>query len=229
MTNNTPREDRYRAKVDVKGPDECWPWKAGRNRLGYGTFRGDDGEQLAHRYGYKLANGPIPKGLSVCHHCDNPECQNPRHWFLGTHSDNMGDMAAKGRWRPGEIHGSRNGNAKLSESDIPTIVSRYQSGESQAAIAADYNIDQTAISKLLRGAGWTHTGIAPTSEPKRRATGSRNPRTKLTPAAVLDIRARYAAGGISQRELGEEYGVPQTAISAVVLGKTHTTIKPLSS
>lgn len=43
------------------------------------------------------------------------------------------------------------------------------------------------------------------------------PRT-LTPEAVRDIRARYNAGGITQRELGLEYGVAQSAISYAIRG-----------
>jgi len=40
---------------------------------------------------------------------------------------------------------------------------------------------------------------------------------KLTDANVLEIRKLYAAGGISQRKLGERFGVAQTNISLIVL------------
>jgi hypothetical protein len=48
--------------------------------------------------------------------------------------------------------------------------------------------------------------------------GEDSPAAKVTTEAVLQIRARYAAGGISQRELGEEYGIGQTHVGRIVRG-----------
>lgn len=46
----------------------------------------------------------------------------------------------------------------------------------------------------------------------------KNPRAILSVEAVRDIRRRYAEGGISQRQLANEYGVVQVQISRVVRG-----------
>ena len=50
--------------------------------------------------------------------------------------------------------------------------------------------------------------------------GEGNGRAKLTDAQVVEIRERYAAGGISQKALADEYGVTFSLISLIVLGKT---------
>ena len=49
--------------------------------------------------------------------------------------------------------------------------------------------------------------------------GESNTNAKLTEAQVREIRERYAAGGILQRELAQEYGVSRKAISLVVTNK----------
>ncbi|WP_201776406.1 hypothetical protein [Streptacidiphilus carbonis] len=52
-------------------------------------------------------------------------------------------------------------------------------------------------------------------------TGADHANAKLTAEQVAEVRRRYAAGGVSQQALGDEYGVHQATISAVVLRQTH--------
>jgi len=112
--------ERFWPKVDVREPDECWPWTASRTPFGYGQIsKGGKhaGMVHTHRVCWELVNGPIPEGLWVLHSCDNPPCCNPSHFFLGTHIDNMRDCAAKGR----APRGSARPNAKLSEAIVAAI------------------------------------------------------------------------------------------------------------
>lgn len=71
----------------------------------------------AHRLAYELANGPIQKGMLVCHHCGVRSCINPHHLFLGSHEENMKDMVKKLRSGFGERHSG----SKLKASQILEI------------------------------------------------------------------------------------------------------------
>lgn len=86
--------EKFWAKVDRRGPDECWPWLGCLSTMGYGRA-GKKG--YAHRLAWRLMRGPIPAGHYVLHRCDNPPCCNPSHLFLGDAAANARDMAAKGR------------------------------------------------------------------------------------------------------------------------------------
>ena len=90
-----PFEVRFWAKVEKRGPNECWPWRAKRQMRGgdYGHFE----SKLAHRIAFELHYGIAPGNKCVCHSCDNPPCCNPAHLWLGTRKENMDDMRRKGR------------------------------------------------------------------------------------------------------------------------------------
>lgn len=84
----------------VKKGDGCWLWCGTRSTRGYGQFTILRKPSAAHRVAWELVRGPIPEGVDVCHHCDNPPCVNPDHLFIGTRSDNMRDAVRKGRLVP---------------------------------------------------------------------------------------------------------------------------------
>lgn len=90
---------RFWGRVDKT--DGCWVW-TGRpySERGYGRFVFAGRNVRVHRFSYEVHFGPIPIGMFVCHHCDNPLCVRPDHLFCGSNSDNMLDAIRKGRAKP---------------------------------------------------------------------------------------------------------------------------------
>lgn len=157
-----PRKRRGRPTVSpeirfwrfIEKTDGCWLWTGNHDTAGYGRFWFDANTRVpAHRVSYEFHYGPIPEGLFVCHHCDNPPCVNPAHLFLGTAQDNVSDMCAKGRNVP--LAGSSSGRAKLTEQDVIEIRALFADGVSAQNIADKFHISADYVPRLAR-AGWQH-------------------------------------------------------------------------
>lgn len=91
----TPDTEHFWRRVDTSA--DCSLWTGPVNRGGYGVYNHLGERCLAHRAAWILTFGPIPDGMGVLHHCDNPPCVRPDHLFIGTQADNARDMNAKGR------------------------------------------------------------------------------------------------------------------------------------
>jgi len=151
--------DRIEEKIERITESGCWIWMAGRRRRGYGAVSVNAGFKQnrtlpAHRVVWELYNNKkIPAGMCACHTCDIPECVNPHHIFIGTKGDNTADMIRKKRgiWVGGEAHYATN----LSSENVQDIRVRYAAGGIlQRELAAEYGLDQSAISDIVRGESW---------------------------------------------------------------------------
>jgi hypothetical protein len=149
---------RYAKKVRWT-PEGCLVWTGAKNSANdYGEIKTSrkDGPRRnirVHRRAYEEDRGPIPKGLLVCHRCDNSLCVNPDHLFLGTDADNSADKVAKGR----QARGVTQGQAKLTEEDVHAIRARYALGDiSQRDLAAIFGVSQTLVRLIVNRKIWTH-------------------------------------------------------------------------
>jgi len=133
----------------------CLEWQCSRVQDGYGQVRFEGKDIGAHRLSWLLNKGPIPKGLKVCHHCDNPPCVNPDHLFLGTDKDNSHDALEKGRLKP--MRGSENGYSILTEEQVTEARQRWIPYKFPAwKLAKEYGISAGQMERILRREAWPH-------------------------------------------------------------------------
>lgn len=157
-----PLAERFWNKVDQsRGPDACWPWQGTRLALpdfDYGVLSLHGKNVRAHRVSYMLAYGAIPDDIFVLHSCDVPHCVNPAHLFLGTPLDNMQDKVAKHR----HTHGEHSHFAKLTESEVLTIIEQLQHDSSKgrhSRIAKQYGVRPRTISAIEHRRAWKHLTV----------------------------------------------------------------------
>lgn len=150
--------------------DACWPWTGAKRSgaQGYGNFKIQSYVSVrAHRLSYALYYGHSPGALLVCHKCDNPVCVNPAHLFLGTVQDNSDDMKRKGRGAKRDQRGELNGAAKLTAADVCKVRELIAAGQTNIAIAAQFGVTHSLISRIRRGRAWGEAAIHAPYEHRR--------------------------------------------------------------
>lgn len=145
------------SKVDVRGEQECWPWKGTQTKSGYGRTWINDVGYYAHRVIFNLANpgqielkAPANKRATgfLMHICDNRICCNPAHLRVASIKVNNLDCLQKGRKKlpMGENHH----RSVFSDVEIQQALEMRQSGHSARQIAMKLNKKRATIESLLR-------------------------------------------------------------------------------
>lgn len=141
----------------VKKGRGCWEWQGSCNNTGYGTVAWHGTVYTAHRVAAWLegivSSPSSPKSSKdaqhVLHKCDNRKCCNPKHFFLGSYSDNQKDAYAKRR--RSQPKGEHHANAKLTNRQATAIRKQYSEGIPQTKLASAYGVSQHAVSLIVRG------------------------------------------------------------------------------
>lgn len=202
---------RYWKYVIVK--DGCWGWNGSKSK-GYGQLSVGRGVSPAkiHRVSWFIHYGNISKGLSVCHKCDNPECSNPEHLFLGTQRDNIADAFKKGRIQ-NYTHGlgEKNNVAKLTMKQVKEIRKEFAKGAMLAELSNKYQ--NTNIIRIVRNKSYFDPDFKPIN-------GNKKPRpflrklTKKTIKYIMD-------SSLSSRKVAKKLGVSKTLILSARKGDLY--------
>lgn len=154
----SPLARRFWKRVNKRGPipkhmphlGHCWVWTGYVDKDGYGRIKAR--VRLAHRLSFALTHGDIPKGLAICHACDNRRCVRPSHLFKGSMMQNAIDRASKGR----SAVGTRYPQAKLNPGKIKAIRRDINLGLSDRKIASLYGVGKTTIGLVRNHKLWKH-------------------------------------------------------------------------
>lgn len=112
----------------------CWIWQGPVYGSGYGAAS----KELAHRWAYERARGPIPQGLTIDHLCCVPLCVNPDHLEVVTMAENC-------RRRP---------TNKLTADDVATMRRLGEEGNAQTTLAKRFGVTQSHVSRILSNDVW---------------------------------------------------------------------------
>lgn len=117
----------------------CWNWLLAVSHNGYGTMKVKGKSFRAMRYYYELHREKIPEGKVLDHLCSNVVCVNPDHLEIVTVAENT----------------QRGKSAKLNRSIIGRIIDYYKKNNlTQAEIGLLFGIDQSQVSRIIRGIAW---------------------------------------------------------------------------
>lgn len=169
----TPVMERFWRKVTLEGAwprdlslGRCYEWTAA-TREGYGVFHPVKGKTVAaHRF--ILENDlkrPLLPGMFACHRCDNRACVRRSHLYEGTPQDNVRDMVERGRQK----RGANDSGAKLLDPQVVAIRERAAAGEKNRDLAAEYGVQESTISLIVKGKRWAHLGGPRTHKYRTRA------------------------------------------------------------
>lgn len=145
---------RLWSKIEVRGPDECWSWKAGLHSFGYGQFWVNSilRSPGAHHVIALLSYGPAPSGMQALHSCDNPSCCNPAHIRWGTPGDNMADRDERGR----NAHGERQHLARLTADLVRQMRAVHATGVGTPELGRRFGVHTSTAHAAVTRKTWRH-------------------------------------------------------------------------
>ncbi len=145
------RIKKFISKIIIDSSSECWIWIGSKSASGYGVFFDEGRLYGAHVYSWRLHNGiDIPKGMYICHTCDNKACVNPSHLFLGTPSDNISNREERIKYDKRTSSVVKLNFEKANEIRLLNATGKW----TRKALANEYGVSTSTIKNIVLGHKW---------------------------------------------------------------------------
>lgn len=130
----------------------CVGFRGHHDKDGYPKFAFAGRQRPASHAALACVGITVAEGMQANHHCDNRQCVNPEHLFLGSQDDNVKDMMAKGRHAQGERHSI----SKLTEEAVRDIRANCIRRGDPKLYAAKYGVKIGAVWAARNRQNWKH-------------------------------------------------------------------------
>ena len=220
----------------IASDESCWSWNgsvvSGSPR--FNPYKSGLSPQ-AIRTAYILTFGEIPKGKRVRHTCSNSLCVNPKHLVLSSEledrfcskvdkSPGFGLNGDCWEWRG---HITQAGYGWFALSHRKGIAAHRFALQLATGIEQPEEIFACHHCNNRKCCRPSHLFWGTATDNQRDMTnkgrhrwGEKNGQAKLTEEQVIEIKELLSDGQYSQQEIGNMFGVCQSAISAIKLGKS---------
>lgn len=135
--------------------DACLTWPFGRLSNGYATVRFGESSQLVSRVVCEKTHGPPPTAQhQAAHSCGNGHlaCVAKRHLRWATPLENTLEKETHGTMSKGEKIAA----SKFTEKDVLALRRRIENGETVTALAKEFSVWPSCISKIKNRHHWRH-------------------------------------------------------------------------
>lgn len=137
--HQTTREEDFWKYIEKLGPEDCWNWRGGLDKDGYGHKFWNGKTVRSNRLALALSGVDVPDRVPVLQTCGNKLCCNPKHMVLT-------DWTTSQRQR----RGGRYSN-KLTRSMVQAIRDQLADGARPVELAKLYRVSASLISQIKHG------------------------------------------------------------------------------
>jgi hypothetical protein len=217
---------RFWAKVDKRGPDECWEWTACTDNCGIGIFYFKKSTK-PHLFAWALKHGEIINGHSVLRLCQNKGCVNPDHYELKDDEKRFHSKYKKGSpdecWLWQAALGRR-GYGRFQMNKVNQMAHRMAWAFKNGPIAEGlYVLHRCDVPGCVNPAhlylGTHDDNMRDRNERDRVPKGETCVHSKYKEVDVLKARELYS-NGVTIKEICIIIGIPRSSMSAMLSRRT---------